>query len=145
MVKSQRSFTTSSPSETFEYAEKFAQKLDGGAVLALTGELGSGKTLFTQGLAKGLGIKNQLISPTYILMRHYIGEKFNLYHVDLYRLESTTEMESLGLDEIWLELDNIVVIEWAEKMKSLLPKETMFLNFEYLSEASRKITVGERR
>lgn len=123
--------------------KKLAADLKGGELLALTGELGSGKTTFAQGLAKGLGIKQRIISPTFILMRKYdLGSK-NFYHVDLYRLEDNVEREvrNLGIEEIWDDPKNIIVIEWAEKIKNMLPKNKMWIEFENLGEDKRKITV----
>ena len=137
--------TFSSPDETLNFARSFAQNLRGGEILALTGELGSGKTLFTQGLAEGLGIYDRIISPTYVLMRQYCGKKFNLYHIDLYRLQTQHEIEDLGLNEIWGKKDNIVVIEWAEKMKGLLPPETIWIKFKYTGEKTREINFRSAR
>jgi len=101
--------------------------------------LGSGKTTFVQGLAKGLGIEKKIISPTFILMRTY----GNLYHVDLYRLEGNVaeEAKNLGLTDIWGKKDNIVVIEWAEKIKEIIPKKAKWIKFENIGEDERKITI----
>jgi len=110
-------------------------------VIALTGNLGSGKTTFVQGFAKGLGIKQRIISPTFILMRKY-GENF--YHVDLYRLEGNIESEvrNLGIEDIWKDPKNIVVIEWAEKIKKMIPKSAQWIKFENLGKDERKITIN---
>jgi tRNA threonylcarbamoyladenosine biosynthesis protein TsaE len=136
-------FISQSEEETKEYAREFAHRLKGGEVLALIGNLGSGKTTFTQGLAEGLGIKQRILSPTFVLMRSYPFQKgkkrLTLYHIDLYRLEKPEEAKALGLEEIWSEPKNIVLIEWAEKIKELLPKKTIRIEFEYLDENVRKI------
>lgn len=135
-------FTTKSASETKELGRKVGSSLKGGVVLALVGELGSGKTTFVQGLAEGLGTKAQIISPTFILVRKYGS---NFYHIDLYRLEENLdkEVESLGLTDIWREKDNVVVIEWAEKIKNLLPARAIWVNFEILGNEQRKVRIKD--
>lgn len=129
---------------------KIGSSLKGGGVFALSGDLGSGKTTFIQGFAKGLGIKSKIISPTFILMRTYKGiRQLTLCHLDLYRLEGDVEEEvkNLGLEEIWDDPKNIVVIEWAEKIKSILPKNTKWIRFsnplrgENLGEDTRKVVI----
>jgi tRNA threonylcarbamoyladenosine biosynthesis protein TsaE len=129
--------------------EKIANQLKGGEVLALSGELGSGKTTFLQGLAKGLGIKERILSPTFIMMRQYSvtdhrSRITDFYHVDLYRVESEKDIEGLGLEEIWGDPENIVTIEWAEKIKNILLKKRMEIFFEYLEENERRITVNSK-
>lgn len=125
---------------------KIGSSLEGGKILALTGNLGAGKTTFIQGLASGLGIKNKIVSPTFILMRQYDQglRQLKLRHLDLYRLENDIEkeVENLGLFDMWEDKDSIIAIEWAEKIKSLLPKETVFVNFENLDKNKRRITIS---
>ena len=123
--------------------KKIAADLKGGETLALTGELGSGKTTFIQGLAEGLGVKGRIISPTFILMRKYEASKSDFYHIDFYRLEDDLENEikNLGIDDIWEKKDNIVAIEWAEKIESSLPKDAIRLKFENIGEDKRKISI----
>lgn len=138
---------TKSAKETFDFGRKVGSDIAkkslprrwAGKIFALSGDLGSGKTTFLQGFAAGLGIKNKIVSPTFILMRQY----GNFYHLDLYRLEGNVkkEVENLGLFDIWQEKSNIIAIEWAEKVKDILPKETIFINFENLEEKERKITI----
>ena len=128
--------------ETKIIARKFAKKFNSG-VIALTGELGAGKTTFTQGFAEGLGIKDKIISPTFVLMRiHKIpkSEKF-LYHIDLYRLEGREQFLGLGLEEIINDPNNIILIEWAEKAREILPNNTTWINIVQEGENERKITV----
>ncbi|MBU0708862.1 tRNA (adenosine(37)-N6)-threonylcarbamoyltransferase complex ATPase subunit type 1 TsaE [Patescibacteria group bacterium] len=129
-----------SAQETFKLGTNIAKKLKGGEIIGLIGELGSGKTTFVQGLAKELGIKERVISPTFVLIRQYQSPKFSLYHVDLYRIDRPGELKTLGLEEIWYHPQNIVIIEWAEKAKALLPQETIYLMFEYKSKSERIIT-----
>jgi len=119
-------------------------------VLALTGDLGSGKTTFVQGFAQGLGIKTRIISPTFIIVRKY-ELRFtnydlrirNFYHIDLYRLEENVEREiiNLGVDEIWNTSGNIVAIEWAEKIKNVIPKNATWIKFESLGENERRVII----
>lgn len=121
-------------------------------VLALTGDLGSGKTTFVQGFAEGLGVKARIISPTFILMRHYkvsINHQSltisHFYHIDLYRLEGNigNEVINLGLGDIWEKPENIVVIEWAEKIKEMIPESARWIKFENLGGDRRKITIND--
>ena len=120
-------------------------------VLALTGGLGSGKTTFLQGFASGLGIEQRVISPTFIIMRKYDSRikiqesRFkNFYHIDLYRLERNVEQDvkNLGLEEIWTNPENIVAIEWAEKIKDSVPKSATWIKFKNLGGESRRISVN---
>lgn len=134
-------FITDDYTETQKVAADFAKELKGGETLALYGELGSGKTTFVQGLAKGLGIKRRIISPTFIIVRTYkISIKY-FYHIDLYRIENVREVRSLGLEEIMNDQNSIVAIEWAEKMGDLLPKERIDIHFKYVDESKRKIAI----
>lgn len=134
--------------ETQDLGFTFAKKLRGGEVLALYGDLGSGKTTFMQGLSKGLGITKNIISPTFIIMRMYkTGLKINevrlnnLYHVDLYRIESENDVESLGLLELMNQPENIVAIEWPEKIENLLPEKRINIYFEYREDDKREIRI----
>lgn len=142
----QHKVITNSFSETQQLGESFAQKLKGGEVIALHGDLGSGKTTFVQGLAKGLGIAQRIISPTFIIMRTYrVGEAFvakginHFYHVDLYRIENEQDISGLGLLELMNNPENVVVIEWPEKMENLLPDDRIDFIFRYLGDDQREI------
>ncbi len=127
--------------ETQEFARDFAKNLKAGDVLCLYGNLGSGKTSFVQGLAKGLGITRRIISPTFIIARRYKIGDLNFYHIDLYRTETVQDLRSIGMDEILEDDKNIVAIEWAEKLLDLIPKKRVDLKFEYIDENKRKITI----
>jgi len=136
-------FVTKGPEETQNLGRKIAADITGGEIFALTGDLGSGKTTFVQGLAQGLNISKRVISPSFIIMRIYdLGEK-KFYHVDLYRLEEKidTEIANLGLKDVWGKPENIVVIEWAEKIKKLIPKNAKWIKFENLKENERRIII----
>ncbi len=140
--------TTKSAKETSEFGEEVASdlKVKGAVVFALTGDLGSGKTTFVKGLAKGLGITQRILSPTYILMRQYIiSPSTNFFHVDLYRLESDIEkeMRNLGIDDLWSNKENIMAIEWAEKAKDFIPKNATWIKFENVGENRRKIVIND--
>ena len=138
-----KTYITNSSEETQKLAEKMGEKLNGGQFFALFGNLGGGKTNFTQGLAKGLGIKRRIISPTFIILRQYKLKKGNFYHIDLYRTESLNDLINLGIDEIISDKNNIVVVEWAEKMKELLPKKRISISFKFLEENKREIKIEE--
>ena len=121
-------------------------------VFALTGDLGSGKTTFVQGFAEGLGIKTRIISPTFIIVRKYdipISHQSSVishfYHIDLYRLETEieTEIRNLGVNDVWSIPGNIVVIEWAEKIKNVIPKTATWVRLKTLGEDERKITIHQ--
>lgn len=138
-------YLTQTAWETQELGQSFGASLKKGGVLALVGDLGAGKTTFVQGLAKGLGIKERITSPTFILVRSYQAQKkgiSNLYHVDLYRLEKNVseEIENLGLPEVWADKNNLVVVEWAERARETLPKGTVWITFANRGEG-RKITI----
>jgi tRNA threonylcarbamoyladenosine biosynthesis protein TsaE len=130
-----------SAQETWEIARVIGTKLREGDVLALSGELGSGKTCFTGGLARGLGVsdKYQITSPTFTLINEYPA-RCKLYHFDVYRLNSYSEFEDLGYEEYFCG-KGIVVIEWAEKIIQILPANTFFISFEYIDENKRKIVI----
>lgn len=135
---------TKSARETQKLGKKLAASLTDGEVIALYGELGSGKTTFVQGLAQGLGIKGRIISPTFVFIRSYTftPKPFALYHVDLYRIDKIEDARGLGLEELMAEKEAIVVIEWAEKIKSILPKKRIDVYFEYVSKNQRKINIS---
>lgn len=130
-----------SAKQTWEIARSIGEKLRQGDVLALSGELGSGKTCFTGGLARGLGVdeKYQITSPTFTLINEYPA-RHRLYHFDVYRIKDYDEFEDLGYEE-YLGSEGVVVIEWAEKIAKRLPVNTLWITFEYLDENDRKIII----
>lgn len=130
---------TSSPDETKAFAADLAKKLKPGSVLALHGDLGSGKTCFVQGLAEALGVKEIVNSPTFAIVNEYQG-RCRLYHVDLYRVNSASEAEALGLEDL-LEGDGIMAIEWPEIFSSLLPKNTIHIHFAFVDATRRRILI----
>lgn len=120
----------------------FAKKVQGGGVVCLIGNLGAGKTTFSQGLARGLGIKQNIISPTFILERRYkLPATKTLVHIDLYRLNTIEEAKGIGIEETMADPNNIVVIEWPEKIESLLPRQKWEVRLETITENERKIEI----
>lgn len=136
-----KNLISNSEKETKKFAENLAKKISG--VVALIGELGAGKTTFVQGFAKGIGIKEKIISPTFVLIKqHKIPKpKKTLFHIDLYRLEKPSVLE-LGLKDLFKDPNNLILIEWAEKIKKSLPKNTTFIEFKSLGENKREITLS---
>lgn len=112
--------------------------------MALSGNLGAGKTTFAKGLAKGLGIKKNITSPTFVILKSYKtdygGNIEQLIHVDCYRMKDENDAEGVGLPEYFSRKNYLVLIEWPEKITSILPETTKYIDLEYLGENSRKIT-----
>lgn len=132
---------TESLEETKKLAKKLAEELGDQRFLALFGELGAGKTTFVQGLAKGLGAKERIISPTFIIVRNHKLDSKTFYHIDLYRVQTENEKDELGLKEIFNDPNSIIAVEWAEKIKNILPKKRIELYFENLEGEKRKIRI----
>ncbi len=142
-----KTIITTSFEETRKFGFAIAKTLKGGEVLALYGDLGSGKTTFMQGLAQGLGITKNIISPTFLIMRTYSveGESVikKLYHLDLYRIETEAEAVDLGLLDLMQDPENIVAIEWPDKIEKILPKNTRSFYFTYLEDEKREIRYND--
>ena len=138
---------THSEQETKDLAKKIAAKLSGGMILCLYGELGAGKTTFVKGLAKGLGIKDNITSPTFALMNFYKirnpkSEIRNLVHIDTYRLKNEEELIQIGAEDYVGAPDSITVIEWPEKIINLLKnKKVVRVYLDHASDSDRKIKV----
>jgi len=129
-------FISHNPAETESLGEKFGRAAERGRVVALSGDLGAGKTQFVKGLARGLGISARVHSPTFTLVNEYGGGRLKLFHLDLYRLETPAQILSAGIGE-FLQPDGMSVIEWAERLK---PEEKwIFVKIEILNESERKI------
>ena len=133
-------FRTRTPAETQTIGEEIGKQLRQGDLVALIGDLGTGKTCLTQGIARGVGVyPNQTVnSPSYTLINEYAG-KIPIYHVDLYRLQNHDELLDLGLDE-YMEGNGICIIEWAEKLGSLKISHTK-IQITWLSEMTREIEI----
>ncbi|MFF2590230.1 tRNA (adenosine(37)-N6)-threonylcarbamoyltransferase complex ATPase subunit type 1 TsaE [Peribacillus butanolivorans] len=129
--------------ETAHFAQELAQKLSSGDVLALEGDLGAGKTAFTKGLAKGLGVSRTVNSPTFTIIKEYVG-RLPLYHMDVYRVSESEE--DLGYDE-YFDGEGVTVVEWAHLIKDQLPNEILTIYIYRLSDTSRRLVLeakGER-
>ena len=136
---------TRSPEETFRLGEELGRKAVPGQVFTLTGDLGVGKTVFTQGLAKGLGIEEPVNSPTFTIVQVYDEGRLPLYHFDVYRIGDVEEMEEVGFED-YVMGDGVSLIEWAELISEILPEKRTAVRIEKDLEQGfdyRKITVEE--
>lgn len=137
---------TKNRKQTIEFAKKFAKSLKGGEVIALYGDLGSGKTTFVSGLVNYFIKGKRVLSPTFIIVRHYYPENTKIsqiVHADLYRLKNSAEIEDLGLSEYFNNPKVVILIEWAERMNNLLPAGRINILFKQTGADSRKITYGQ--
>ncbi len=156
--KKSKTFLTRTAKETQKLGESFAKKIlkknarlfsgKTAVIIALKGDLGSGKTTFLQGFAKGLGIKEKVLSPTFLIMRRFQfpassfkKHKFaNFFHVDCYRVIRYEELLDLNWRRIVYDPENIVAIEWPELIKPIMPEGAIKINFKFIDEKKRKIT-----
>lgn len=125
--------TTRSERETIELAQNFESEKFPNMIICLDGELGSGKTIFTKGIANALGIDESITSPTFTIIKEYDGE-LPLYHMDVYRLDGNTD--GIGIEEYFTK-GGVVVIEWADTIKDILPKERLHIKFKIVDENKR--------
>ena len=136
-------YLTNSYKQTQKLGEKLAKTLlkkDAGksaVVLGLQGDLGGGKTTFLQGFAKGLGVKEKILSPTFVIMKRFK----NFYHIDCYRIKNEKDILELGFEEIISDSKNIVAIEWPERIKKRLPKSIIIIKFDFIDKNKREIAV----
>jgi tRNA threonylcarbamoyladenosine biosynthesis protein TsaE len=130
-----------SPAETISIGKQLGRQLFPGALIALSGDLGSGKTCLAYGIALGLNVPEELYvtSPTYTLVNEYHG-RLNLFHVDVYRLEGASDLEDIGFDEI-VATEGVTVIEWAEKVLDTLPKERLSILLSILNDQGRSLEI----
>lgn len=134
-------FETNSSDETISLGEAVGKLLHGGDVVAFRGGLGAGKTTFTHGLAVGLGLRDDVSSPTFAIVNEYSEpQKTPLYHFDMYRIADSDELESIGFYD-YLGSDAVLAIEWSENIAHELPENTINISFEVTGESSRKITI----
>jgi len=130
--------TSSSTEQTRKLGMKLGKLAAPGDIILLVGKLGAGKTCLTQGIARGMGIKEYTTSPTFVLVREYPG-KLPLYHIDLYRLDRIEEVAQLGLDD-YIYGKGVCVVEWAEKGLSVLPDEHLLIEIQTVSSTKRKLS-----
>ena len=132
-------FTTQSPQETEKLGFSLAQKLQPGTVIAYRGDLGAGKTAFTRGIARGLGITDSVTSPTYTIVNEYLTGKMPLFHFDMYRLHSADDLFDIGWED-YLERGGICAVEWSENVEEAM-EDAVFVTIEKLGDTARKITI----
>lgn len=141
-----KTLASASERQTFNIGKKLSKILHGGEILALYGGLGSGKTSFVKGLAAGLGIKQTVNSPTFVIYKQYpfmIGQKvFHLCHFDLYRISKARDLDQLGIGELMKSENNVIVVEWPDAIKKLMKNKAINIHFSYGEKVNqRKIRI----
>ena len=132
-------FISNSPAETEAIGRRFAEDVDTGSILALKGDLGSGKTMFVKGIVAGLGSRAEVTSPTFTILHEYRAGRWPVYHFDFFRLEDRQSVAQLDLDD-YLFGDGVSVIEWADRFPEFIPQHARWILFEVKSENQRAIT-----
>jgi len=135
-----KSFITASSVQTKKLGQMLAEELRGSEIICLSGDLGSGKTTFTQGILKGLKIKGPFTSPTFNIIKTYKTKLRTIYHIDAYRINSK-DLLDLGFKDFAKKQNSIVIIEWAERVKKIIPTSALWINFEWTNDKERKITL----
>jgi len=145
-----REFISRGPAETRKLARSLAslflknRSKKNALIICLKGDLGSGKTTFLQGFAKGLGIKERILSPTFVIMKRFKIKDLrfkNFFHIDCYKIKKPKDLLDLGFKKNVFSPENIVAVEWPEKIKKIFPKNTIWLIFEFIDEKTRKIII----
>ena len=132
-------FITTSPAETEKVGAALSKLLAPGAVIAYRGDLGAGKTAFTRGLARGLGVADPVTSPTYTIVNEYLGGRMPLFHFDMYRLHSSDDLWDIGWED-YLERGGICAVEWSENVADAM-EDAITVTIEKLGEDTRRITI----
>ncbi len=135
-----REYQTHSAAETERVGEALAKELQPGDLLAFTGGMGAGKTAFVRGLAKGLGVRGEVSSPTYAIVNEYCGEP-SLYHFDMYRIGSEEDLYTTGFYDYLDSQKNILAVEWSENITEYLPENTIWVAIEIQSDTDRTIRI----
>lgn len=139
-----KTIITKSPLETIEFAERIGALLKGGEVIAYKGTMGAGKTTFTRGLCIGMGLPDEVTSPTFALVNEYRG-KLTMYHFDMYRILGADDLETTGFYD-YMSDDSVLAVEWSENISDCLPLDTIYITIERTDENVRKITIeGDSR
>lgn len=149
LTKDTLEFISRSPEQTTRLGARLGRYLDGGEIIALEGDLGSGKTVFAQGVGMGWGATSRLLSPSYVLVRRHQRHQDNLelYHIDLYRLNSVVEIEMLGLEELLDDPRSICLVEWPDRHPGLFTEEYLWIQLQRLDAYRRSLMFrahGER-
>lgn len=140
-----KEYISSSSEKTKKLGEKLAKEIikrplqKKAFIIGLRGELGGGKTTFLQGFARGLGVKEKILSPTFVILRKFKIRPRSFYHIDCYRIGKPKELLSLGFKEIVSDPQNIIAIEWADQIKKIMPRNAVWVRFEFISGKRRKI------
>lgn len=129
-----------SDEETERFGEEFAARLRAGDVLALVGGLGAGKTTFARGLARGLGYKGRVTSPTFAIVGEYLGGRLDMFHFDLYRLDGEDELFDIGWED-YLARGGVCVVEWAQRARGAFPEGAVWLGFRVCEDGSREVEI----
>ncbi len=140
-------YETKSAEETHALGKMMGEKALPGEVYALSGDLGAGKTVFTQGFAEGLGVSGPVTSPTFTILQNYDDGRLSFYHFDVYRIEDIDEMDEIGCDDCFYG-DGVCLVEWAEIIRELLPPDTVWVNIEketWRGDDVRRITIRSGR
>ena len=132
-------FISNSPSETENLGAALAALLSAGSIIAFRGDLGAGKTAFTRGLARGLGTKERVTSPTYTIVNEYLGGRLPLFHFDMYRLRSSEDLFDIGWED-YMERGGVCAVEWSENVEDAM-ENAVFVTIEKTGEDSRRITI----
>ncbi len=134
----QKNTVIKSEKETKEFGSQLGKKAQPGDIIALIGDLGTGKTTLTKAVADGLGVKETITSPTFNIVKQYDSGRLPLYHFDVYRIGDTDEMYELGYEEYFFG-DGVCIIEWADIIEEIIPEDAMFIRIEYGEREGERI------